>query len=274
MKNRRDLVKFVKKTMRFLIFGDIVGQSGSRAVFLNLKTMKKTTKSDVVIVNGENAAEGRGITPEIMEQLFGLGVDVITTGNHIGQRKEIFPLLERNDRILRPGNYPSTVPGKGFTLIEHNGVSIGVVNLQGTVNLDNLNCPFKAAKDILDKLRNKTKIILIDFHAEWPEEKEALTIYLDGKVSAIFGTHTHVQTADERIFPGGTAYITDVGMTGPFESVIGMKKDIAIQKSLTMMPLKMEVSESQAIIMAITVDVDIETGKAVAINRIYEKSLL
>lgn len=258
--------------LRVLILGDVVGQSGCRAIFLNVKNLKKTTNSDLVIVNGENATEGRGISPEDANTLFSCGVDIITTGNHIGQRKEIFPVLEKDNRLLRPENYPSVVPGTGHCIVNCKDINVGILNLQGTVNLDNLYCPFKTGRETVEKLLHKTNIIIIDFHAEWPEEKEALALYLDGKVSVLVGTHTHVQTADERIFPGGTAYITDIGMTGPSDSIIGMQKATALRKSITMMPLKMEVADGQADIMGVVVEINTSNGKALSIQRIFEKS--
>ena len=221
-----------------------------------------------MIANGENATEGQGITPEAAEGLFKSGVDVITSGNHIWQRKEIIPMLERDNRILRPENYPSGVPGGGLSLITKKQVPIAVINLQGRVNMYSIRCPFKVGEGLVRQLGKKTKIIVVDFHAELPEEKEALALHLDGKISALVGTHTHVQTADEKILPGGTAYITDVGMSGPVDGVIGMKRDISIKRSLMQIPYKMEVEESAAVVMGVLLTVAVGSGKALSIERI------
>jgi len=221
-----------------------------------------------VIANGENATDGLGITPEAAEGLFKSGVDVITSGNHIWQRKEIIPMLERDNRILRPENYPSGVPGGGLSLITKKQVPIAVINLQGRVNMYSIRCPFKVGEGLVRQLRKKTKLIVVDFHAELPEEKEALALHLDGKISALVGTHTHVQTADEKILPGGTAYITDIGMSGPVGGVIGMKRDISIRRSLMQIPYKMEVEESAAVVMGVILTVAVESGKALSIERV------
>ncbi len=209
-----------------------------------------------------------GITPEAAEGLFKSGIDVITSGNHIWQRREIIPLLERDNRILRPENYPTGVPGGGISLITKKQVPVAIVNLQGRVNMYSIRCPFKVGEILIRQLGKKAKVIVVDFHAELPEEKEALALYLDGKVSAVVGTHTHVQTADEKILPGGTAYITDTGMTGPAEGVIGMKRDISIKRSLMQIPYKMEVEDSAAVVMGVLLTIAVDSGKALSIERI------
>jgi metallophosphoesterase (TIGR00282 family) len=221
-----------------------------------------------VVANGENASDGLGITPEVAEGLFKSGIEVITSGNHIWQRKEIIPLLERDNRILRPENYPADVPGSGCFVITKKQVPVAVINLQGRVGMYNIRCPFKVGDSLVRQLGKKTKVIVVDFHAELPEEKEALAVHLDGKISALVGTHTHVQTADEKILPGGTAYITDTGMTGPVEGVIGMKRDISIKRSLMQIPYKMEVADSAAAIMGVLLTVAVDSGKALSIERI------
>jgi 2',3'-cyclic-nucleotide 2'-phosphodiesterase len=257
-----------------LMLGDVVGQPGCRALFTCLPGLKKKYKTDIVIVNGENASDGRGMTPEVVDLFFRSGVDVITSGNHIWHNKDIYTLLDKEDRLLRPENYPLGVPGKGHCVIKVKNISIGVINLEGRVFLSNLRCPFIVGLEVVSRIRKETKIIIIDFHAEWPEEKEALGIYLDGEISAIVGTHTHVQTADERILPKGTAYLTDIGMTGPVDSVIGMKTGIVLEKNISQMPLRMEVAETQADIMGVVLDIDTDTGKTLSIQRIWEKSLV
>ncbi len=264
----------MQKIVRALILGDIVGKPGCRALFIGLKGLIKRNSVDVVIANGENAAEGYGLTPEIARSIFQSGVDVITSGNHIWQKQEIFPLLDSEERLLRPENYPSGVPGHGSCLVEIGDVKIGVMNLEGRLQMSNIRCPFKVADHLIGKLKQVTNIILVDFHAEIPEEKEALGYYLDGRVSAVVGTHTHVQTADERILPGGTAYITDIGMTGPADSVIGMKVEDALRRSLTQMPIRMEVADKPADIMGVVVEIEIPSGRARSIKRIKERSIV
>lgn len=261
----------MSKNITALFLGDVIGQPGCRALFIGLKNLVKSTRADIVIVNGENAADGFGITPELAATFFSNGIDVITSGNHIWQKKEIYPLLESNPNLLRPANYPSRAPGKGYTTVNVKGVPVGVMNLQGRREMTAINCPFQTAKEILKKERKDTKIVVIDFHAESPEEKEALALYLDGHVSAVVGTHTHIQTADERILPKGCAYITDLGMTGPLESVIGSDKETAIRRSMTQMPLKMEIADTTAILAGAVVRIDSETGKAVEIERFQNR---
>jgi hypothetical protein len=232
--------------------------------------MIKKTHADIVIVNGENADGGYGLTPEIMASFFKAGVDVITSGNHIWQKREILPCLESEGRLLRPENYPDGVPGKGTCLLEKRGVKVGVVNLEGRVHLAHLRCPFQVGREVVHRLARETRTIIVDFHAEMVEEKEALGLYLDGLVSAVVGTHTHVQTADERILPRGTAYITDIGMIGPSESVIGMNRETAVKRSLTQMPLKMEVEDKPSAIMGVLLEIDGQTGRVRSIQRIHQ----
>ncbi len=255
-----------------LILGDVVGQPGCRALFVGLADIVRRRGADLVIVNGENAADGFGMTPDIAERFFKSGVHVVTSGNHIWQKREIFPLLQTNDRLLRPENYPTGVPGKGHCLLTVRDLPVLVINLEGRVNLSPLRCPFSVGKSLVKQFKSKTRIVIVDFHAESVDEKEALGIHLDGEVSALVGTHTHVQTADERILPHGTAYITDIGMIGPSESVIGMKRETAITRSLSQMPLKMEVQNSPAEIMGVMVELDTRSGKALRIERIRELS--
>ncbi|MDR1179583.1 MAG: TIGR00282 family metallophosphoesterase [Spirochaetales bacterium] len=262
------------KSVRALILGDLVGQAGCRALFLALPGLVKKYSADLVVVNGENAAGGFGLTPEIVQTLFSTGVHVITSGNHIWQQKDILPLLDSQDRLLRPHNYPRGVPGHGFCCVELRGVKAAVINLEGRVRMNNLVCPFTCAKDILRRLRQQTHIIFVDFHAEEPEEKEALGLYLDGEVSAVFGTHTHVATADERILPGGTAYITDIGMSGPEGSVIGFPPEPAVRRVLTQIPIKSEALDAPALICGIVVEVDGESGKALSIERVAARAVV
>jgi metallophosphoesterase (TIGR00282 family) len=249
----------------------VVGPPGTRALFVGLASLVKQTRADLVVVNGENAADGLGLTPEIAGSLFSSGVDVITSGNHIWQRREIIPLLETDGRILRPENYPQGVPGKGHLLLTRREHPVAVINLQGLQHLPSIRCPFAIGAELARKLRSRTKIILVDFHAESLEEKEALALHLDGQVSAVIGTHTHVQTADERVLPGGCAYLGDAGMTGPREGVIGMKREVSIRRSLTQIPIKMEVDVSEPLIMGALVEIDAAGGKALSIQRIRQE---
>jgi metallophosphoesterase (TIGR00282 family) len=237
-------------------------------VFGSLQSLLKETRADLVVANGENASDGLGITPEAAKGLFKSGIDVITSGNHVWQKKEIIPLLERDGRILRPENYPNGVPGSGHCLTIKKDIPLAIINLQGRFNMYSIRCPFKVGDNLVRQLRKKAKAIIVDFHAELPEEKQALALYLDGKISALVGTHTHVQTADEKILPGGTAYITDIGMTGPAAGVIGMKRDISIKRSLMQIPYKMEVEESAPILMGVLLTIAVDSGKALSIERI------
>lgn len=260
--------------VRALILGDVIGKPGCRALFSHLKTIIRKHKADIVIVNGENADDGSGILPSIVNDFFSAGVDVITSGNHIWRKKEIYPVLDSEARLLRPENYPKGTPGKGFCTVEIKGHKVSVLNLEGELNRSRLRCPFKVGKECAQKLRQNGAIVIVDFHAELAGEKEALAHYLDGHVSLIFGTHTHVQTADEKILPKGTGYITDIGMTGPSDSVIGVIPEIAVRRMCTQMPLKMEVCEKPAVIMGIVADIDSHTGTTTAISRLHEKCLI
>ncbi len=260
------------RTLRALILGDVVGQAGCRALLLLLPGLVKEHGADLVVVNGENAASGFGIQPEMVEKFLTAGVHVITSGNHIWQQKEVVPFLDQEARLLRPLNYPKGVPGHGFCIVETRGMKVAVMNLQGRVRMNNILCPFLVGKEAVRKLEKETKLILVDFHAEDPEEKEALGMYLDGEVSVVFGTHTHVQTADERILPRGTAFITDIGMIGTADSVIGFKTAIALERSLTQLPIKMEAEEGPAVIHGIVVSLEVPSGKALSIQRIQAVS--
>lgn len=255
-----------------LLLGDIVGQPGSRALFVGLKALIKKHHADFVLVNGENAADGFGILPSTVDRLLADGIDVVTSGNHIWQRDEILPVLDRNPRLIRPANYPPGNPGKGSAVVDVRGTKVAVLNLQGREQMANIDCPFRVGRDLVAKLRNETKLIFVDFHAEAPMEKEAMAFHLDGLVTAVVGTHTHVPTADERILPGGTAYKSDLGMIGPMPSVIGSEKGRSIQRSLSQMPLKMQVADEPAIINGVVIVADPETGKALSIDPVREVS--
>ena len=255
--------------MKVLLIGDIVGSPGREDIKTLVVLLKQELGIDFVIANGENASGGSGITTKVAVELFASGVDVLTSGDHIWKKVEIFELINQEERILRPLNFPSGAPGRGASVFKaQNGVKVGVININGRVFMEALECPFKAALTAADELAAETKIIIVDIHAEATSEKIALGWYLDGKVSAIFGTHTHIQTADEKILPQGTAYITDVGMTGPYDSVIGMKKDLALQRFLKQTPFKYETAANDVHFSAVLVTADPETGLATEMEQI------
>ncbi len=254
--------------MRILMIGDIVGRPGRRAVKEQLQTIRQELNLDMIIANAENAAGGNGITPDIAKDLFNYGVDVMTMGNHVWDKKDIIPYIDKESRIVRPANYPPGTPGSGLGIYNINGIEVAVINLSGRVYLSTLDCPFTMADNLLEKIGDRTKIILVDFHAEATSEKVALGWYLDGKVSLVAGTHTHIQTADERILPEGTAYITDIGMTGPADSVLGVKTDLVLQKFLTQMPVRFEVADGAYQFNAVVVEVNENTGRSLSIERV------
>lgn len=258
--------------IRVLFIGDVIGNSGIEKLHSMLLFFQKKHGIHLTIANAENAASGKGLTTHIAEILFNLGINVLTSGNHIWNRDKIFPYLDTHPYLLRPLNYPPGCPGHGSCIIKiPTGHSIGVINLQGRSFLYPIDCPFRMADKELGAFREKgVYITILDFHAEATAEKLALAWYLDGRVSAIFGTHTHVQTADERIFPKGTAYITDVGMTGPPDSVIGMDPQSAILRFTTQLPVPYRIAESPAQFDAVIVDIDSNTGKAFHIQRFHE----
>ena len=228
-----------------------------------------TENIHLTIANGENAAAGFGITPQLADEIFGFGVDVITSGNHIWDKREIYEYLPKQPRLLRPANYAADTPGSGVIVIEaRNAVKCAVLNLQGRVYMPSTDCPFRKADSLLAALPAGVNVRLVDFHAELTSEKQAMGWYLDGRVSAVVGTHTHVATADTRILPNGTAYQTDVGMTGPYQSVIGVDKDIILRKFLTQMPVKMEAARFDPELHGVVVQVDESTGRAIEIRRI------
>lgn len=256
-------------SVRILFIGDIVGSPGRTAISRELHRLVDRHAVDLVIANGENAAGGFGITPDTAAELYRQGVHLLTSGNHIWDKKDNSGFLDREERIIRPLNYPPGTPGRGSTVVETPaGIKVGVLNLEGRVYMKNLDCPFRCADAELVQLRKETSIILLDFHAETTSEKASLGWYLDGRVSAVVGTHTHVQTADERILPNGTAYITDVGMTGSFDSVIGVDKGQAIQRFLTQQSVKFDIPKKDLRINAVVIGIDTKTGKAVSIERI------
>lgn len=257
--------------MKILFFGDIVGRPGRFALSARINRLIDLHAIDLVVANGENAAAGFGLTAEIAQELFVAGVDVLTSGNHIWDKREIYPLLDKQPRLLRPANYPPGLPGRGGGVFSTAaGLKVGIVNLEGRVFMNSLECPFRTADRLIEELSPQTKVLLVDFHAEATSEKNALGHYLDGRVSAFLGTHTHIQTADERVLPGGTAYITDVGMCGSRDSVIGIRKEEAIGKFLTQTPARFEVAKKDPFLCAVVLTINEESGRAEAIERVQE----
>jgi metallophosphoesterase (TIGR00282 family) len=250
--------------MRILAVGDIVGRPGRRAVAALLPSLRRELGLDLIVANAENAAGGVGITAEIGQELLSEGIDLLTMGNHAWGKREAYDFLDDEPRIIRPANYPNGAPGRGYTVIKsRSGVPVGLANVGGRVFFVNdLDCPFRSALRMVEELRGLAKVILFDFHAEATSEKVAMGHYLDGLVSAVFGTHTHVQTSDAKVLPGGTAYITDIGMTGPVDSVIGMKKEIVIERFLSQLPSKFEVATGAATLSGAVFDIDESTGRA------------
>lgn len=258
--------------MNILFIGDTVASAGRAIVKHYLKNLQEQFRIDLTILNCENAAAGFGITPRIADEFFDWGIDVLTSGNHVWDKKEILPYLNQNPRILRPANYPADNPGRGYTLLKtRNGEEAAVLNLQGRVFMVPIDDPFRAADAILAKLPSHIKVIFVDMHAEATSEKVAMGWYLDGRVSAVVGTHTHIPTADETILPKGTAYQTDAGMTGPFDSILGVIRDDVIRRFLTQIPTKFESASLDARLNAVLIDVDSSTGKARKIERIERK---
>lgn len=258
--------------MRILFIGDIVGEPGRKAVKELVPKITKREKIDFIVANGENTAGGSGVTPALVDELLSYGVDVITSGDHIWKRKEIIDRIAQDARILRPANYPREAPGFGSTVVQSKaGVDVGVINIQGRVFMQAIEDPFRVVKSELDRIKNKARVIIVDVHAEATSEKMALGWFLDGLVSAVIGTHTHVQTADEKILPQGTAFLTDAGMTGPFDSVIGRNKEQILARFMTQMPTKFEMAEGDIQLHGAIIDIDEKTGKANSIKRVQEK---
>jgi metallophosphoesterase (TIGR00282 family) len=255
--------------MRILFIGDVVGKPGRRAVATLVPRLRVERSIDFVIANGENSAHGAGLTASTVDALLTSGVDVITSGDHVWDQKEICEVIEREPRLLRPLNFPPSAPGHGSTVVQLDGLPpVGVLNLIGRVFMPNTDCPFRAAEIAVARLRQQTKIIIVDLHAEATSEKIAMGRFLDGKVSAVIGTHTHVATADEQILPNGTGYISDAGMCGPHDSVLGRDVAAVLQRFLTQMPQRMEVAEGDVALCGLIVDVDENNGHARSMERI------
>lgn len=258
--------------MKILFIGDIVGSPGRQAIKELLPELKKEYRLAFTIANAENAAGGSGITPALAQELFDAGTDVLTSGDHIWKKKEIFEIIDKEARILRPVNFPLGVPGRGWAVFKTgDNIKIGVINVQGRVFMEAIECPFRTSRQAQEALSKETKIIIVDIHAQATSEKVALGWYLDGKASAVLGTHTHIQTADERILPGGCAYITDVGMTGPFDSVIGRRIEDVLERFVTAVPTRFEVAKENIQVQGVVLDIDENTGRARSIVRIQRK---
>ncbi|MEG1991455.1 MAG: TIGR00282 family metallophosphoesterase [Christensenella sp.] len=252
--------------MKILVIGDVVGPCGRKFLEKHLWRLRKEFSADMTVVNGENMSSGNGILPCDADALFDAGADVITTGNHVFQRREIYDYLDDKKYIIRPANYPACCPGRGYCTYETAGASVAVINIMGNMYLEPLESPFDRIDAILEGTR--ADVVLVDFHAEATSEKKALGYYLDGRVAALFGTHTHVQTADERILPGGTGYITDLGMTGAYSSVLGIKTDIIIEKFRTCMPQRFFQEDADCEMCGIILDIDESCGKTREISRV------
>ena len=255
--------------IRVLFIGDIVGEPGREALRAYLPDIVASHDVHFVIANCENAAAGRGVTPKITRFLLGCGVDVLTSGNHIWDRPEIIPFIDDEPKLIRPANFPSSLPGRGMGIYETaTGVKVAVMNLCGRLFMDSYDNPFEYASDMVREALSETPVIILDFHAEATSEKQAMGWFLDEKVSAVLGTHTHVQTADERVLPGGTAYITDVGMTGSADSIIGMDRDKALKRFLTMLPQRLEPAKENVALYAVILEIDLSNGRALGISRV------
>ena len=253
--------------MKVLFIGDVTGKPGRRIVAARLGALRREHRIDVVIANGENAAGGMGLTADVAAELFAAGVDVLTGGNHVWKNRDAYELLDSDPRVLRPANYPAGAPGRGAAVLRTGGLEIGVLNLEGRVFMQTLDDPFRLGREQAALLRASVPTVVVDFHAEATSEKVAMGWYLDGRVSAVVGTHTHVQTADERVLPQGTAYISDVGMTGPRDGVIGMDRDVILERFLTQLPVRFQVASGAVQLNAVVITVA-PTGAAERIERV------
>jgi metallophosphoesterase (TIGR00282 family) len=256
--------------LKVLFIGDIVGNPGRKAAKEMIAVLKRNFSIDFCIANCENSAGGSGITYVVAQELYKIGIDAITMGNHTWSKKEITNFIDSDSKIARPANYPPDSPGKGSVIISGSYGKIGVVNVLGRVYMDNVDCPFRAVDKEIEYLKNFVKVVIVDIHAEATSEKQALAWYLDGRVSCVAGTHTHVQTSDERILPCGTAYITDVGMTGPYDGILGVNRDIVIKKFLTQMPVRFEVAKGKVQFSAIVLEIDDKSGRTTKVERIHQ----
>jgi metallophosphoesterase (TIGR00282 family) len=255
--------------MKVIIIGDIVGKPGRNVLAATLKRLKEKHETEFVVANVENAAEGAGLVPKVGDEILAAGVDVMTSGNHIFDKKEVIQYIENQPRLLRPANYAPDAPGRGLWLgSTDSGTQVAVINLQGRIFMPPSDCPFRAADRLLAEIGHRTSVIIVDHHAEATSEKLAMGRYLDGRVSVVVGTHTHVQTADEQVMPGGTAYITDLGMTGPYDSVIGVQSQLVITRFVRGLPLRYQTATQDPQLHGVVVEIDERTGKAISILRL------
>jgi len=258
--------------MKVIIIGDIVGKPGRKILTATLKKLKEQHETEFVIANVENAAEGAGLVPKVGDEILAAGVDVMTSGNHIFDKKEVIQYIENQPRLLRPANYPPDAPGRGLWLgSTDSGTPVAVINVQGRIFMPPSDCPFRAADRLLAEIGNRASVVIVDHHAEATSEKLAMGRYLDGRVSVVVGTHTHVQTADEQVMPGGTAYITDLGMTGPYDSVIGVQSHLVITRFVRGLPLRYQTASENPQLHGVVFEIDERTGRAVSILRIQVK---
>lgn len=254
--------------MRILFIGDVIGKPGREIVASLLPRLTEEHQIDLVIANGENLAGGFGVTPAVAEEMFALGVDVLTSGNHIWDKKEVEEYIAKEPRLLRPLNYPEQAPGRGSLVFDQGGCPVGVLNLQGRAFMPTIDCPFRVGDREIRRLRQQTPVVFVDFHGEATAEKQAFAWYVDGRVSAVIGSHTHVQTADERILPSGTAYLTDAGMTGGYDSVIGMSIEEPIARFITGLPKKFRPATGAPLLCGVVVEIEERGGRATSILRV------
>ncbi|MCR5176708.1 MAG: TIGR00282 family metallophosphoesterase [Anaerovibrio sp.] len=254
--------------MRLMIVGDVVGRPGRKAFARHTRELRQKHNVDVVIVNGENSAGGKGVSRKSLDELYNNGADIITSGNHIWDNREVYGLIDSEPYLIRPANYPEGAPGKGWCIYPFKAKNIAVVNMSGRAFMPEMDCPFQKIEDVLSEIKDQADITILDFHAETTSEKMAMGYYLDGRVQAVVGTHTHIQTADQRILPNGTAYITDLGMVGPLNSVLGVKADIIIKKFTSCMPVRFELADGPAVYSAVIVDIEDATNRSTGIERI------
>jgi len=259
--------------MKVIVIGDVVGKPGRRVLTAKLKTLREQYEAEFVVANAENAAEGAGVIPKVGDEIISAGVDVMTSGNHIFDKKEVIPYIENEPRLLRPANYAPDAPGRGLWLGSTvSGTQVAVINIQGRIFMPPTECPFRTADRLLAEIGNRAKVIIVDHHAEATSEKLAMGRYLDGRVSVLVGTHTHVQTADEQVLSGGTAYITDLGMTGPYDSIIGVESQLVVTRFLRGMPIRYQTATDNPQLHGVVVEIDERTGKAVGIQRLQIKA--
>jgi len=258
--------------MKVIIIGDVVGRPGRKILAAALPGLRQQHEAEFVVANVENSAEGAGVVPKIGDEILNIGVDVMTSGNHIFDKKEVIQYIENQPRLIRPANYAPDAPGRGIWLgSTGSGTQVAVINLQGRVFMPPSDCPFRTVDRLLAEIGNRTSVIIVDHHAEATSEKLAMGRYLDGRVSVVVGTHTHVQTADEQIFPGGTGYITDLGMTGPYDSVIGVESQLVITRFLRGLPIRYQTASANPQLHGVVVDIDERSGKALGISRLQIK---